>query len=77
MSKNKDKKKTERNNIKAWAQYSGMAFQMMGIIFAGVFIGWQLDKWLKPEKPWFLFFFTIIFVILSVYYMIKDLIRMK
>jgi F0F1-type ATP synthase assembly protein I len=50
---------------------------MMGIIFAGVFIGWQLDKWLKPEKPWFLFFFTIIFVILSVYYMIKDLIRMK
>ena len=77
MQKNKQKSEVEKNNIKAWAKYAGLGFQMIGTMLLGVFIGMKLDQWLETSKPWFLFVFTIVFVILAVYYSIKDLIRMK
>ena len=50
---------------------------MIAIILLGVFGGMQLDKLIKLEFPIFTVILTILSVILSIYYVIRDLIRMK
>ena len=53
-----------------------MAFQMVAIILAGVFGGYKLDEWLK-SKPVFIIILSVISVLLSIYYVTKDLLRKK
>jgi hypothetical protein len=54
-----------------------MAVQMMAIILVGVFGGLKLDQLLQWEFPVFTVVLTILSVVLSIYYAIKDLIRIK
>lgn len=61
-------------NLKDYARYSGLAFQMLVIILAGVWGGFKLDEWLKI-KPLFTVILTIVSVILAIYYAVKDLLR--
>jgi len=77
MSKNKTNPQKDSSQMKFLAQYAGMAFQMVAIILIGVGLGFWLDRTLHTQKPWFLFAFTVVFVILAIYYSLKDLIRMK
>lgn len=76
MMKNKKtkKKKNQLSGLSNYAKYSSLAFQMIAIILVGVFGGIQLDKVVPMEFPLFTVFFTILSVILSMYYAIKDLI---
>lgn len=67
-------KKQQNKDLKTAARYSGLAFQMLAIILAGVFGGIKLDQWIHTEFPIFTLILTIVSVILSVYYAIKDLI---
>jgi hypothetical protein len=48
---------------------------MIAIILAGVFGGIKLDKVVKWEFPVFTLIFTLLSVVLSMYYAVKDLIR--
>jgi hypothetical protein len=48
---------------------------MIAIILVGVFGGIQLDKVVPMEFHLFTFLFTILSVILSTYYAIKDIIK--
>jgi len=75
MSKKKQQNKND--NLKAWAKYSSMGFQMLAIMLVGVLGGMQLDKYIATSKPYFTIGLTIIAVILAIYTSIKDLIRMK
>jgi F0F1-type ATP synthase assembly protein I len=61
-------------NLKDYARYSGLAFQMLFIILAGVWGGLKLDDWLHL-KPLFTIVLTIISVVMAIYFAIKDLLR--
>ena len=50
---------------------------MIAIILVGVFGGIKLDDLVKWEFPVFTLVFTLLSVILSMYYAVKDLIRFK
>ncbi|MDA3942026.1 MAG: AtpZ/AtpI family protein [Bacteroidetes bacterium] len=72
MKKNKNK---PLGSLNAYARYSSLAFQMLFIILAGVFGGFQLDKWLQWEFPLFTVLFSVSAVALAIYYAIKDFIK--
>jgi F0F1-type ATP synthase assembly protein I len=77
MSKNKTNSGKDTSQVKFLARYAGMAFQMLAIMLMGVGLGFWMDNLLQTQKPWFLFIFTVIFVLLALYYSLKDFIRMK
>jgi len=72
MKKNKSK---FSGSLNTYAKYSSLAFQMMFIILAGVFGGVELDKWLGWKFPVFTVAFSILAVILAIYYAIKDFLK--
>lgn len=69
----KGKKKRQQPN--AILRYSGMAAQMAAIIMVFVFGGMWLDGHFEMEKPLYAAGLTVLGVVLSVYYMIKDLMK--
>ncbi|MFT5279961.1 MAG: hypothetical protein ACI9P8_001600 [Bacteroidia bacterium] len=69
----KGKKKRQAPN--AILRYSGMAAQMAAIIMLFVFAGMWLDGHFEMEKPLYTAGLTVLGVVLSVYYMIKDLMK--
>lgn len=69
--------KNNRSNLSNYAKYSTLAFQMIAIILVGVFGGIKLDQIVRIEFPVFTVVLTIVAVILSMYYAIKDLLKMK
>ncbi|NJM14645.1 MAG: AtpZ/AtpI family protein [Bacteroidales bacterium] len=52
--------------INSYARYSGIAFQMMAIIAAGVFGGLKLDRWLVLKVPVFTIVLSLLAVALSI-----------
>ena len=73
----KNQKKKKKESLNSFAKYSTMAFQMLAIILLGVFGGIKLDKVVAMEFPLFTVLFTLISVILSIYFAIKDLLKFK
>lgn len=65
----------ELKKLDSFAKYSTMAFQMVIIIGLGVFGGIKLDEWLHLRFPLFTIVLSLAAVALSIYYMIKDLIK--
>jgi F0F1-type ATP synthase assembly protein I len=63
-----------RKNLNDYARYSGMAVQMAVIILAGVFAGFKLDKWLGTA-PLLTVILSLGAVVLSIYFVTKDLLR--
>lgn len=77
LQKKRKKLQKNRESLNSYVKYSGIAFQMIAIILIGVFGGMKIDKWLKTEKPVFTALFSVLAVILAIYYSIKDLLRTK
>ena len=78
MKQSKPKnQKSKPSQLNSAARYSGLAFQMIAIILVGVFGGIKLDELVKWEFPVFTLVFTLLSVVLSMYYAVKDLIRFK
>ncbi len=71
------KPKSKPPSLNSYARYYGLAFQMIAIILAGVFGGIKLDKVVKWEFPVFTLVLTLLAVVMSMYYAVKDLIRFK
>ena len=74
--KNQTKPKKPKSNpsqVNSYARYSGLAFQMIAIILVGVFGGIKLDELVKWDFPVFTLVLTLLAVILSMYYAVKDL----
>ncbi len=56
-----EKPKSNPSQLNNYARYSGLAFQMIGIILVGVFGGIKLDEIVKWEFP----VFTLVLTLLS------------
>jgi F0F1-type ATP synthase assembly protein I len=70
---NSDRKKQQLNS---YARYSGMGFQMLAIIMAGVFGGYKLDQWLHT-RPLLIIILSILSVFIAIYSVTRDLLRKK
>ena len=68
-------KPSEQNKKKANValKYSGMAFQMAGIMLGGIFIGKYLDKYFENESNILTAFFAILSTGVALYITLKDI----
>ncbi len=73
--KNKSESDKKKENLKAAAKYSGMAFQMGTLIFLGAWGGKQLDRYFNIENHIITGILTVFSVIVAVYFAVKDLIK--
>jgi F0F1-type ATP synthase assembly protein I len=73
--RNKKPRQESKNQMKSYAKYTGMAFQMAAVIFLGVFGGLKLDEYLNLNFPLFTIIFSFISIALAVYIAIKDFIK--
>lgn len=64
----KDPKKPVNDYIK----YSGLGFQMLFTILAGVFAGKKLDHWLGMKYPAFTLVLTLMGVGIAMYVVIRE-----
>ncbi len=65
----------KENPLKFYAKYSSLAIQMGVIIVAGAFGGKELDKLIAWKFPVFTLVLTILGVIISVLYGMRELFR--
>jgi len=70
--KNKDPKKS---SINSFAKYSGIAFEMLGIIFFGTYAGVKLDEKRDAEFPLFTTILSLLSVIIALYLVLKNFIK--
>ena len=71
---NNSKKKPFDDYIK----YSAIGFQMLAIILVGVFLGYKMDEWFPvADFPLFTTLFSLIFVCLAMWVVIRTLINGK
>ena len=67
----KDQKKKLPSKLNLAARYSGIAFEMIFVMLAGVFGGINLDEWLNTE-PIFTALLALLSVFAAIYIAIKD-----
>lgn len=70
MDQQKPRKKSKYG---AYAKFSGMAFQMIGIIFIGSYIGVKLDEKFPNENNWFTISLSLLSVFLSIFMVIRGI----
>lgn len=68
-------KKDKQNPLKFYAIYSSLAIQMAVIVVAGAFGGRELDKWLQWHFPVFTIILSLVAIVLSILYGIRELFK--
>ena len=58
--------------LNKYIRFTGVAFQMGVTIFIGTYIGTRLDKKYPNEKNLFTLIFSLVFVLASLYLVIKQ-----
>lgn len=71
----KNPKGQPNKGIRDFARYSGMAFQMIGIILVTAWGGVKLDKLTGWKTPVFTIVLSLLGVFAAIYVAIKDLIK--
>ncbi len=75
MYKPSEKEKEEgQKKMNAYVRFSGLAFQMGGIIFVGVWGGMKLDEYFQYDQPWFTIGLSLLAVFGALYQVIKQVI---
>lgn len=72
-----EEKNKKDSPLKFYAKYSSLALQMIVIIVAGAFGGKALDEWLKWEFPVFTLVLTLLAVIASTIYGMREIFKQK
>lgn len=75
MREEKEKSNNKKSQLKNWAIFSGIAFQMGATIFVCAWIGKKLDERYPMEKNWFTIGFVLFGLVASVYVVLKQLKR--
>ena len=75
ITKKKNPKNRQNNGYKDYAKYSGMAFQMIGIILVAVWGGVKLDKMTGWHTPVFTIILSLLGVFAAIYTAVKDFIK--
>ena len=73
--KKKNPKSPGNKGIKDFGRYSGIAFQMIGIILVTTWGGIKLDKLAGFDKPVFTIILSLLGVFAAIYTVIKDFIK--
>lgn len=73
--KKKDLKNLRNKGLPNFAKYSGIAFQMFGIIFLTTWGGMKLDKLSGNETPVFTIILSLLGVFAAIYTVVKDFIK--
>jgi F0F1-type ATP synthase assembly protein I len=73
--KKKKPKNQGNKGLNDFSRYSGIAFQMIGIILVTTWGGTKLDKLTGTEKPVFTIIFSLLGVFAAIYIAIKDFIK--
>ena len=73
--KKKNPKSLGNKGIRDFARYSGLAFQMVGIILVTTWGGMKLDKLMEFHKPVFTIILSLLGVFAAIYTAIKDFIK--
>ena len=68
---------SKKKQLNDYARYSAMGFQMAAIIFISTWGGVKLDAYLDLKIPVFTLSFSILSVVLSMYFFIKGFISKK
>ena len=72
------KKSNQKNQLStSYAKYSGIAFQMFAIIAVGAFIGVKLDEYFNQESNLYTIIFSLLSVLIAMYYVIKQILDMS
>ena len=74
-SNTENKRKRKDHPLKFYAKYSALGFQMLAIMLIGAFGGRALDKKLEWGFPVFTLVLTILAVIMSIIYGIREFFR--
>ena len=74
MKKEKEDK-NKKNQLKNWAVFTGIAFQMGATIFICAWLGKKLDERYPSNKNWFTIGFVLFGIVASVYVVLKQLKR--
>jgi F0F1-type ATP synthase assembly protein I len=74
-SKKKKPKSLQNKGIRDFARYSGLAFQMIGIILVTVWGGVKLDKLTGWHTPVFTIVLSLLGVFAAIYTAVKDFIK--
>lgn len=74
-SKKKNRKSLSNKGLRDFAKYSGLAFQMLGIILVTVWGGVKLDKLTGWHTPVFTIVLSLFGVIAAIYTAIKDFLK--
>ena len=69
------KQKKTKLNYSDYAKYSSIAFQMLVTIVLFAFGGFKLDEWLNIKFPVFTIILSLAGVGVSIYYAIKDFLK--
>jgi F0F1-type ATP synthase assembly protein I len=65
-------KKPKKNPLKFYAIYSSLGMQMAVIVLVGAFGGRALDKWIAWHFPVFTIVLTLLAIVLSILYGIRE-----
>ena len=74
-SETKNPKKLQNKGLHDFGKYSGLAFQMVGIILVTVWGGVKLDKLTGWHTPVFTIVLSLLGVSSAIYIVIKELIK--
>jgi len=73
--KKKNQGNRDNKGLRDFARYSGLAFQMVGIILVTTWGGMKLDKVAGYEKPVFTIILSLLGVFAAIYTAVKDFIK--
>ncbi len=71
----KKKPKLNSSQLKLYARYSSLAFQMLAVILIGVFGGIKLDNWVGWTFPVFTVVLSLTSVCFAIYFAIKEFLK--
>lgn len=63
---------SEKKPVSNYLKYSGMAFQMVGTMLVGIFLGRWLDQKLQNPQPYFTALFALLFTGAAIYVVLRD-----
>ena len=61
--------------MKEYGKYSAIAFELLVVIFVGVFVGYKLDSYFTNLKPLFTVSCSLISIAVALYSVLRKLIK--
>jgi len=77
MTRKNNNNNKEKDYMKNYAKYSGLAFEMLGIIFLGTFAGKKIDEKTASDFPLWTLILSIFSIGVALYVVIRSVLNNK